>query len=135
MSKVDEMLAKELDQANAGIHQRQKGEEKRLANVKAGRIKRAEHLRQLRIDQVETQFEGVRREVRIHRTFFSAHQLFLSCGLVSHSKSSARDASRVFAQAEEEYNREKRRPGSAHQDAVEQQKRSSSKVEDMNAMR
>ena len=76
MSKVDEMLAKELDQANAGIHQRQKGEEKRLANVKAGRIKRAEHLRQLRIDQVETQFEGVRREVRIHRTFFCAPTFF-----------------------------------------------------------
>ena len=77
MSKVDEMLAKELDQANAGIHQRQKGEEKRLANVKAGRIKRAEHLRQLRIDQVETQFEGVRREVRIHRTLFLRTQLFI----------------------------------------------------------
>ena len=62
-SKVDEMLAKELDQAKAGIHQRQKGEEKRLLSVKANRIRRAEHLRQLRIDQVEAQFDAVRREV------------------------------------------------------------------------
>ena len=135
MSKVDEMLAKELDQANAGIHQRQKGEEKRLANVKAGRIKRAEHLRQLRIDQVETQFEGVRREVRIHRTFFRARNFFYPVDL-SLTPSLPRDASRVFAQAEEDYNREKSAlQDRLYQDAVERQKRSSSKVEDMNAMR
>ena len=32
-SRADEMLAKELDQAKAGTHQRQKGEEKRLPHV------------------------------------------------------------------------------------------------------
>ena len=62
-SKRDEMLAKELDQAHNGVHQRQKGEEKRLGALKQTRIRRAEHLRQLRIEQIDVQFEGVRREV------------------------------------------------------------------------
>ena len=47
----------------AGTHTRQKGEEKRLLALKGTRIRRAEHLRQLRVDQVEAQFEIVRREV------------------------------------------------------------------------
>ena len=68
MSKQDELLAKELDQAKNGCHQRQKGEEKRLVQVKQTRIRRAEHLRQLRVDQVEVQFESVRREVRAPRS-------------------------------------------------------------------
>lgn len=62
-SKIEDMLQKELDQAKAGIHQRQKGEEKRLATLKQARLKRAEQLRQLRNDTVETQFEAVRSEV------------------------------------------------------------------------
>lgn len=66
-TKAEELLVKELDQARSGTHQRQKTEEKRLAAVKQTRIKRAEHLRQLRIDQVEQQFESVRREVRATR--------------------------------------------------------------------
>jgi len=59
---MSSLLAKELDQAHAGTHQRQKGEEKRLAALKTTRVRRAEQLRQLRIDQVEAQFEAVRRE-------------------------------------------------------------------------
>ena len=67
-TSLEEMLAKELEQAKAGTHQRQKGEEKRLQSVKATRIRRAEHLRQLRIEQVEAQFEAVRREVGARRS-------------------------------------------------------------------
>ena len=63
-SKIEDMLQKELEQAKAGTHQRQKGEEKRLAALKQARIKKAEQLRQLRNDVVETQFESVRAEVR-----------------------------------------------------------------------
>ena len=66
-TKADELLAKELQQAKDGVHQRQKGEEKRLAALKQTRIRKAEHLRQLRVDQVEVQYEAVRREVRAHR--------------------------------------------------------------------
>jgi len=61
-SKVDELLQKELDQAHAGTHQRQKGEEKRLTALKATRVRRAEQLRQLRIEQIDQQFDAVRRE-------------------------------------------------------------------------
>ena len=76
-SKVstDELLAKEMDQARAGTHQRQKGEEKRLLALKGTRIRRAEHLRQLRVDQVEAQFEAVRREVSDARRGANAHAL------------------------------------------------------------
>jgi len=76
-SKVstDELLAKEMDQARAGTHQRQKGEEKRLLALKGTRIRRAEHLRQLRVDQVEAQFEAVRREVSDARRGANAQAL------------------------------------------------------------
>ena len=80
-SKVstDELLAKEMDQARAGTHQRQKGEEKRLLALKGTRIRRAEHLRQLRVDQVEAQFEAVRREVSDARRGANAQALTTAC--------------------------------------------------------
>jgi len=58
----DELLQKELDQAHAGTHQRQKGEEKRLVGLKQTQIRRAEEIRRFRLEQVEQQFEAQRRE-------------------------------------------------------------------------
>jgi len=58
----DELLQKELDQAHAGTHQRQKGEEKRLVSLKQTQIKRAEEIRRFRLEQVEQQFDVQRRE-------------------------------------------------------------------------
>ena len=69
MSKSDGLqaaLERELDQARSGTHQRQKSEEKRLAALRASRIRKAEQLRQLRVDTVETQFEAQRSEVQQH---------------------------------------------------------------------
>ena len=78
-TKADELLAKELQQAKDGVHQRQKGEEKRLLALKGTRIRRAEHLRQLRVDQVEAQFEAVRREVSDARCGANAQALTTAC--------------------------------------------------------
>jgi hypothetical protein len=64
-SKIEDLLLKELEQAKAGTHQRQKSEEKRLHAQKIQRIKDAEKLLQLRIETVENQFEGQRREVHV----------------------------------------------------------------------
>jgi predicted P-loop ATPase len=63
MPDVEEALQKELDQAKAGIHQRQKSEEKRLVAVKAAKLKRADQRRQLRVGVVDARFEEQRREV------------------------------------------------------------------------
>ena len=64
---VEDQLQKELDQAKAGVHQRQKGEEKRLAALKVTKIKHAEQLRQIRIAAVDARFEEQRREVNACR--------------------------------------------------------------------
>ena len=61
-ASIDEILQKELEQAKAGTHQRQKGEEKRLHALKTGRIKKAEEQRRFRIELVEQQFDAQRRE-------------------------------------------------------------------------
>ena len=63
MPDIEEALQKELDQAKAGTHQRQKSEEKRLVSVKAAKLKRAEQRRQLRVGVVDARFEEQRREV------------------------------------------------------------------------
>jgi hypothetical protein len=124
-SKVDELLQKELDQAHAGTHQRQKGEEKRLTALKATRVRRAEQLRQLRIEQIDQQFDAVRREVRPAPSALRARPLGLPAW-----------ADCVGVQAEEEFNREKSTlQDRLYQEVVERQRRTSSKAEDMNSIR
>ena len=63
-TSIEVHLEKELEQAKAGTHQRQKGEEKRLLGIKAQKVKRAEQLRAVRVAGVDARFEDERREVR-----------------------------------------------------------------------
>ena len=62
---LDEILQQELDAAHAGVHQRQKGEEKRLLALKQQKLKRAEQLRNFRVAAVDGRFEEQKREVCI----------------------------------------------------------------------
>ena len=63
-SRLIEALSKELEQAKAGTHHRQKSEEKRLSALKAARIREAEHVRNVRIESITKQFEVVQGEAQ-----------------------------------------------------------------------
>ena len=67
MPDILETLQKEYEQAKAGTHQRQRGEEKRLLALKAQKVKRAEQTLLLRVSVVDARFEEQRREVRLAR--------------------------------------------------------------------
>ena len=61
-SKLETMLTREKEQAQAGTHPRQKTEEKRLIAVRATRIKKAEQKRLFNLNMVNAHFEKAKSD-------------------------------------------------------------------------
>lgn len=137
-ASVEEILQRELDQAHAGTHQRQKGEEKRLLSLKATKLKRAEQMKQFRIAAVDARFEEARREVRVSgrlTPLFPAEQHAQCVHLLTCVVDILCGGALCPCQAEEEFKREQSvMQDRLAQELVERQKRTS-KIEDMNSLR